>query len=583
MDRKHRVYRDCVKRALDVGLAGLALVALSPLLGITALLVRLRLGSPVVFRQARPGMGEKIFYLYKFRSMTNEMGEDGRLLPDALRLTKFGKFLRASSLDELLELVNIIRGDMSIVGPRPLSVYYLPHYSAQERRRHEVRPGLTGLAQVSGRNSLNWEERFALDLDYVEHVSFLGDLKIVLNTVRKVLKGADVSVRGTTKVKDFGPHRIIQEEGEKTIKRDGMTYSEIGSYFWLEDAPPKADGARLPDWLPRMSDAALTLSGRAAIDVALRDILKDRPVREALVPSYCCVSMLQPFTDRGIGLRFYSVDYRDGRFVYEINGDERCDVMLAMSYFGLDPGAERDLVKRLHDAGTVVIEDITHSLLREDSCSECCDYAVASLRKWFPVPAGGWVGKRAGALSVRPDADSDHAVEGKIRGMREKYAYLTGEIPDKEGFLSLQSKFDTDLIHIDRLLRMDGSSRAILAQTDVEAVRARRRRNAAALTEGLSDLAGARLELPRADWSKDAPLFLPIFLRTEERDALRACLVERGIYCPVHWPEVMGAPTGVRANELSLICDQRYAEGDMEAIIACIHEWAERSRPAKQM
>ena len=131
---------------------------------------------------------EKIFYLYKFRSMTNEVSEDGRLLPDAIRLTKFGKFLRASSLDELLELVNIIKGDMSIVGPRPLSIYYLPHYPTEFRHRHDVRPGLTGLAQVSGRNNLPWDDRFAYDIKYVENLSFFLDFKIILNTILKVLK-----------------------------------------------------------------------------------------------------------------------------------------------------------------------------------------------------------------------------------------------------------------------------------------------------------------------------------------------------------------------------------------------------------
>ncbi len=182
------LYGKYIKRLLDTILSALALIVLSPLLGITALLVRMKLGSPVVFKQARPGINEKIFYLYKFRSMTNEVGEDGKLLPDAQRLTKFGKFLRSSSLDELLELVNIIKGDMSIVGPRPLSVSYLKYYTDEEHHRHDVRPGLTGLAQVSGRNSLSWEQKFALDLQYIRNISFAQDIKILFMTVWKVLK-----------------------------------------------------------------------------------------------------------------------------------------------------------------------------------------------------------------------------------------------------------------------------------------------------------------------------------------------------------------------------------------------------------
>ena len=161
-------YEKLIKRPLDFLLSGVALIVLSPVLGISALLIRVKLGSPVLFKQARPGKNEKIFYLYKFRSMTNAVDKDGKLLPDKERLTKFGQILRKTSIDELPELINILKGDMSIVGPRPLSIYYLPHYSGDAKRRHDVRPGLTGLAQVNGRNNLPWDERFSLDVKYVE-------------------------------------------------------------------------------------------------------------------------------------------------------------------------------------------------------------------------------------------------------------------------------------------------------------------------------------------------------------------------------------------------------------------------------
>ena len=188
-----RIYETYVKRALDVALSGCALAVLSPVMGVTALLVRQKLGSPVIFCQERPGKDEKIFRLYKFRTMTDARGADGELLPDAQRLTPFGRRLRSTSLDELPELWNILRGDMSIVGPRPLLVKYLPYYTTEERRRHAVRPGLTGLAQVNGRNLTSWAERFAYDVDYVDHISFALDAKIVLMTVGKVLSRSDVA------------------------------------------------------------------------------------------------------------------------------------------------------------------------------------------------------------------------------------------------------------------------------------------------------------------------------------------------------------------------------------------------------
>lgn len=191
---KQGVYARCIKRILDVLLSGCALLVLSPVLLIVAVLVRTKLGSPVIFCQERPGKDEKIFKMYKFRSMTDQRDESGELLPDEVRLTKFGRALRATSLDELPELWNIFKGDMSIVGPRPLLVRYLPYYTEEEHHRHDVRPGLTGLAQVSGRNFLRWEERFALDVAYSRHITFAGDARIILQTVKKVLRHDDIAV-----------------------------------------------------------------------------------------------------------------------------------------------------------------------------------------------------------------------------------------------------------------------------------------------------------------------------------------------------------------------------------------------------
>lgn len=177
------MYRKYFKRLFDIICALAAIIVFGWLYIIVAVLVRVKLGSPVLFRQERPGKDEKIFTLYKFRTMTDARDENGELLPDAVRLTKFGKFLRSTSLDELPEAFNILKGDMSVVGPRPLLVEYLPRYSERQKRRHEVRPGLTGLAQISGRNLLDWEERFEIDVSYVENITFFGDVKIIALTV----------------------------------------------------------------------------------------------------------------------------------------------------------------------------------------------------------------------------------------------------------------------------------------------------------------------------------------------------------------------------------------------------------------
>ena len=194
MRHKAGFYEKYIKRLLDIVLSGCALIVLSPLLLVTAILVRVKLGSPVIFCQERPGKDEKIFKLHKFRSMSDARDETGALLPDEVRLGKFGRTLRATSLDELPELWDIFRGKMSIVGPRPLLVEYLPYYTENERHRHDVRPGLTGLAQINGRNTLTWEQKFAYDLEYVQHISFCEDIKILFSTVGKVLNRSGVQL-----------------------------------------------------------------------------------------------------------------------------------------------------------------------------------------------------------------------------------------------------------------------------------------------------------------------------------------------------------------------------------------------------
>ena len=179
------MYRKYIKRLLDIIISLTALILLFPVMLIIAILVRIKLGSPVIFKQERPGKDEKIFKLYKFRSMSDKKDENGNLLPDEKRLTKFGRILRATSLDELPELINILKGEMSLIGPRPLAVCYLPYYNEKEKHRHDVRPGLTGLAQINGRNALNWDDRFAYDIQYIENITFLNDMKILFqaNTI----------------------------------------------------------------------------------------------------------------------------------------------------------------------------------------------------------------------------------------------------------------------------------------------------------------------------------------------------------------------------------------------------------------
>jgi len=197
------MYKHFFKRLIDFILSLLALIILSPILLILAILVRIKLGSPIIFKQKRPGLNEKIFTLYKFRTMTDAKDEHGNLLPDEIRLTKFGKLLRSTSLDELPELFNILKGDMAIVGPRPLLVRYLPLYNDHQKHRHDVRPGFTGWAQCNGRNAITWEEKFDLDVYYTKHISLFLDLKIILKTVKVVLFREGISSKTSVTMEEF--------------------------------------------------------------------------------------------------------------------------------------------------------------------------------------------------------------------------------------------------------------------------------------------------------------------------------------------------------------------------------------------
>ncbi|MBQ9886577.1 MAG: sugar transferase [Lachnospiraceae bacterium] len=206
MNTKHKAkgpYEKFVKRFLDIICSLIAIILLGWLFIILAILVRVKLGSPVLFKQERPGLNEKIFTLYKFRTMTDEKDENGNLLPDEIRLTKFGRLLRATSLDELPELFNILKGDMSIIGPRPLLVRYLPLYNKEQRHRHDVRPGLSGWAQVNGRNCVRWEEKFRLDVEYANNITFLKDLKIIFMTIKSVVKREGISSETSATMEPF--------------------------------------------------------------------------------------------------------------------------------------------------------------------------------------------------------------------------------------------------------------------------------------------------------------------------------------------------------------------------------------------
>lgn len=215
MEHQLRLYEKYIKRCVDFILALVAIIVLSPVLVVVAILVRRKLGSPVLYKQQRPGLHERVFTIYKFRTMTDERDVNGELMPDEIRLTKFGKTLRSTSLDELPELFNILKGDMAIVGPRPLLVQYLPLYNQRQKLRHTVRPGITGYAQVNGRNSISWGEKFELDVQYVESISIGLDIKIFLKTIKSVVAREGINSENSATMEAFTGNEVEVNTGSK--------------------------------------------------------------------------------------------------------------------------------------------------------------------------------------------------------------------------------------------------------------------------------------------------------------------------------------------------------------------------------
>ena len=570
-NQKHNFYRRYGKRILDVSFSLLAAGLLLPLLCVLSLLVRIVHGSPVLFSPTRPGMNERIFHIYKFRSMSNAKNSEGKLLPEQNRITLLGKFLRTSSLDELPELFNIIRGDMSIVGPRPLSKGYLISYTEEQRIRHSVRPGLTGLAQISGRNNLSWDKRTEKDLEYVRDLSFLMDCEIVFRTIVKVLKRENITIPDGKEL-DFAAYNLVQEEGVTVHMKGNTTWPEIGSFFWMEDSVSEGN-EKNKTWCPQDQDSIMTFSGRAAIALAVRDAKKTHEIKKAYVPSYCCLSMLQPLIDLDIAYDFYEVEFDGSEIKYHIDRNKKCDVLLIMKYFSTDVQGYDDTIHQMKKNGCVVIEDITHTLFDEEPANDEADYHVASLRKWLPIPAGGYLSKSTGMLSVKPEKESNHAVENILRAMREKRDYITGAGGNKAGYLQKFSSFEQDLIQLEVMLNIDDTSKRIIALYDVEKMKKKRKANADILYQRLKGIRGLSFLNTNYYSEKVTPLFVPVMLSTDKRDKLRKYLIDNGVYCPIHWPEIMGATPGIRKNELSLICDQRYSENDMNVMADLIADW----------
>ncbi len=568
------IYYRFFKRFFDFSLALGALILLSPVFIVVWILVRVKLGSPVLFKQKRPGKDEKIFTMYKFRSMSNEKDETGEYLPDYIRLTTFGKFLRKSSLDELPELFNIIKGEMSLVGPRPLALDYLPYYRENERLRHAVLPGLTGLAQIKGRNFLSWEDRFAYDVFYVKNMSLGLDLKILFETFFQVAKSKDSGVRGV----DYSENSLDIVRGEEFGTDFSSHQNEIGSEFWLE-ADPVAVEFKLNGNSLIGEDRFLNFSGRGSLTLILKSIETQVRAKVVLLPGYICESVVLPFLNEGYECLFYDVnlDLEPDLESVKAGLNKRPGIFLHLGYFGFETNSSlKPIIQDISQSGVLIIEDVTHTLLTRKTLSGENDFEFGSYRKWAGMLSGAfaWPEEKMDDITLAENAaflkHRKEAMELKGRYMR------TGRNELKAQYLERFQKSREIIDKNTNAYAIDELSVQIIEQLDVQKMASKRRENFQVLLKSLSDNATVTpvfSSLP----SQVVPLFFPLFVNGN-RDHLRVYLKDRDIYCPVHWPksqyiDELSNSRAIFDSILSIPCDQRYGAGDMERVVNLILDY----------
>lgn len=542
------MYKNFVKRTLDFSIAFIALLVLFVPFAVIALWLHFaNKGAGAFFTQERPGLHGKTFRVIKFKSMTDEKGLDGKPLPDAQRLTKAGKFVRGTSLDELPQLINVLKGDMSFVGPRPLLIQYMPLYSDYHLRRYEVRPGITGWAQVNGRNMAKFSQKFDNDVWYVEHCSFLTDVRILWMTVLKVLKRADVG----------------EGEGEMGVVDDLKFSSRLVKFG--SDYPALTDfkkGISLPQIHP---EANYYASGRQAIE----DVVKKNGWNRLWVPSYFCYESLEGLKRSDIELTFYTdypgnddeasikaIDFREG------------DALLRMNYFGL---------RRFRDNGWIkqpVIEDHSHDLVGDWATKSNADYCIASIRKSLPISEGGilWSPKKL-FLPNPPIVSSQNSVLSAMRwdAMKLKAEYLEGKNHDRmtwrNEFIKSEEMFDTLPIS-----KISVDAWNILDEIDVQDWYDRKKHNWGKMQE----LATTDVRILQPEHENANPFSLVLVFATEEmREKVRSVLIKRQtVYPAVLWTLPMTADAkskSISTCMLSIHCDGRY-DNDLDEMIERIRE-----------
>lgn len=561
---RYGLYAKFIKRPLDFCISLTALLLLSPFLLVLCLLVRIKLGSPIFFKQTRCGQDEIPFEMIKFRTMTDARDENGNLFPDTDRFTKFGDFLRNYSLDELPELLNVLKGDMSLIGPRPLYTFYVPYYTEEEALRHVVRGGITGLAQINGRALCRWKERFAYDVKYVKNISFINDVKILWNTVYKVFKKSDIGVPSVT---DEGGLHIIRD-----VQRLDRV-KEIGSSFSVNDNGKECEN--YPTFITRgvgMDNYSIYLStGRSCIREILSKIKAEN--KRAIIPAFTCESVIEPFLDSGYEIRPYSLNENltiNTTHLKQLIADFKPGVLLFHRYFGFDTC--HDLENLISKTGIVTIEDETQFMFSTHRES-WADYKIGSIRKWGAIPDGAYLISKQKEFN-QPTEFDEKFINLEKAAMSAKQNFLDKKNSDS----CYQSMFAEGRMYIDaqkKTFSISKSSNAALETLDIASFIEKRRLNAKILIEGLQNSALLNCVFKRLP-EGTTPFMIPVLVK-KGRKELQNYLSSQKIFSTIIWgcPNTIKGLIGITDKRiydeiLCIPCDQRYNQDDMSRIVNTI-------------
>lgn len=568
------IYAKYFKRLFDFLISFIVLVVFSPFFVVLCILVRIKLGSPVFFKQTRAGKDEIPFQMIKFRSMTNARDEVGKLLPDTERFTKFGNFLRNSSLDEIPELINVLKGDMSFIGPRPLYTYYLPYYTEEEALRHAIRGGITGLAQINGRALCRWNDRFAYDVKYVKNITLINDIKILWQTVYKVFNKSDIGVPSVT---DEGGVHILRD-----IQRPYLV-KEIGSTFSAADTGKVSQNhLRFLVDNRSISEVVYLSTGRSCI----REILNNLSIenKRVIVPSFTCESVIEPFIENG-----YEI------FPYSLNEDLTIDidalisqierikpsVLLFHRYFGFDTC---DGIEGVIDSypELITIEDKTQYMF-SDKAESKADYQIGSIRKWLPVPDGAYLISKEKLLE-QPTVEDSEFVRIELEAMDRKQSFLDKKIEDRS-FQDLFAQGREYLYTNQQTFSISKASVYTLESYNWASFKEARRKNAAVLINGLQGYSWFNCVFTEL-FDGVVPFMIPLFVY-EGRKEFQSYLASQKVFATVIWacPDLLKNQIG-KADEmiyreiLCIPCDQRYSEEDMERIVLTVKKYDRKMRMA---